>query len=83
MVLKKLHFLGQNVNAYSYIENFKEYRISNLINELEKYSELQRIRYTTSHPRDMTDDLINCYANNKKINAFLFTYRFKVAQTKY
>ena len=68
---KEITLLGQNVNAYSYIENFKEYRISNLINELEKYSELQRIRYTTSHPRDMTDDLINCYANNKKLMPFV------------
>ena len=68
---KEITLLGQNVNAYSYIENFKEYRISYLINELEKYSELQRIRYTTSHPRDMTDDLINCYANNKKLMPFV------------
>ena len=68
---KEITLLGQNVNAYLYIENFKEYRISNLINELEKYSELQRIRYTTSHPRDMTDDLINCYANNKKLMPFV------------
>ena len=68
---REITLLGQNVNAYSYIENSKEYRISNLINELEKYSELQRIRYTTSHPRDMTDDLINCYANNKKLMPFV------------
>ena len=68
---KEITLLGQNVNAYSYIENSREYRISNLINELEKYSELQRIRYTTSHPRDMTDDLINCYANNKKLMPFV------------
>ena len=68
---KEITLLGQNVNAYLYIENSKEYRISNLINELEKYSELQRIRYTTSHPRDMTDDLINCYANNKKLMPFV------------
>ena len=68
---KEITLLGQNVNAYSYIENSKEYRISNLINKLEKYSELQRIRYTTSHPRDMTDDLINCYANNKKLMPFV------------
>ncbi len=68
---KEITLLGQNVNAYSYIKNSKEYRISNLINELEKYSELQRIRYTTSHPRDMTDDLINCYANNKKLMPFV------------
>jgi len=64
---KEITLLGQNVNAYSCFENSKEYRISNLINELAKYSELKRIRYTTSHPRDMTDDLIDCYSNNKKL----------------
>ena len=68
---KEITLLGQNVNAYSYFENSKEYRISNLINELEKYSELKRIRYTTSHPKDMTDDLIDCYANNKKLMPFV------------
>ena len=68
---KEITLLGQNVNAYSYFENSKEYRISNLINELEKYSELKRIRYTTSHPRDMTDDLIDCYSNNKKLMPFV------------
>ena len=65
--VKEIILLGQNVNAYSYFANSKEYRISNLLNELEKYSELQRIRYTTSHPRDMTDDLIDCYGSNKKL----------------
>ena len=64
---KEITLLGQNVNAYSFFKNSKEYRISNLLNELEKYSELKRIRYTTSHPRDMTEDLIDCYRNNKKI----------------
>ena len=64
---KEITLLGQNVNAYSYIENSKEYKLSDLINQLEKYSELERIRYTTSHPRDMTEDLINCYKNNKKL----------------
>ena len=68
---KEITLLGQNVNAYSYFENSKEYRISNLINELEKYSELKRIKYTTSHPKDMTDDLIDCYANNKKLMPFV------------
>ena len=65
--VKEITLLGQNVNAYSYIENSKEYKLSDLINQLEKYSELERIRYTTSHPRDMTEDLIDCYKNNKKL----------------
>ena len=64
---KEIIFLGQNVNAYSYIDNSKEYRLSNLINSLENYSELKRIRYTTSHPKDMTDDLIDCYSTSKKL----------------
>ena len=64
---KEITLLGQNVNAYSYIENSKEYKLSDLINQLEKYCELERIRYTTSHPRDMTEDLIDCYKNNKKL----------------
>jgi len=64
---KEIILLGQNVNAYSYKEKIKDYKISDLINKLESYSELKRIRYTTSHPRDMTDDLIECYSTNKKL----------------
>ena len=69
--VKEIILLGQNVNAYSYKTELKEYRISNILNELEKYSELKRIRYTTSHPKDMTDDLIDCYKTNKKLMPFV------------
>ena len=62
---KEIIFLGQNVNAYYFEEKSKKYRLSNLINEVSKYSEIERIRYITSHPRDMTDDLISCYSNKK------------------
>ncbi len=68
---KEITLLGQNVNAYSYTENSKEFRISNLINHLEQFSELKRIRYTTSHPRDMTDDLIDCYSISHKLMPFV------------
>ncbi len=60
---KEIILLGQNVNAY----DFDGLRLSNLIIELEKLSNLERIRYTTSHPMDMTDDLINIYKNSKKL----------------
>jgi tRNA-2-methylthio-N6-dimethylallyladenosine synthase len=60
---KEIILLGQNVNAY----NFENYRLSNLILELEKLSGVKRIRYTTSHPKDMTDDLIDVYKNSKKL----------------
>ena len=68
---KEITLLGQNVNAYFYENNKKKYRLSNLINELEKFSELNRIRYTTSHPKDMTEDLIECYSTNKKLMPFV------------
>ena len=68
---KEITLLGQNVNAYSFTENSFEYRISHLLNELQKYSEIKRIRYTTSHPLDMTDDLIECYSTNKKLMPFV------------
>ena len=69
--VKEITLIGQNVNAYRYEENSKIYKISSLINELEKFSELERIRYTTSHPRDMTDDLIDCYLTSKKLMPFI------------
>jgi tRNA-2-methylthio-N6-dimethylallyladenosine synthase len=68
---KEITLLGQNVNAYSFRQDSKEFRISDLINHLNQYSELSRIRYTTSHPRDMTDDLIDCYATNHKLMPFV------------
>ena len=69
--VKEIILLGQNVNAYSYKDKLKEYKISDLINKLNSYSELKRIRYTTSHPRDMTDDLIECYSANEKLMPFV------------
>ena len=69
--VKEITLLGQNVNAYSFQENGKQYRISDLINYLDRYSEIKRIRYTTSHPKDMTDDLIECYKKSKKLMPFV------------
>ena len=60
---KELILLGQNVNAY----NFEGYKLSNLILEIEKFPEIKRVRYTTSHPKDMTEDLIDVYRNTKKL----------------
>ena len=68
---KELILLGQNVNAYFYSCGDKSYKLSDLILELEKIKELKRIRYTTSHPRDMTDDLIECYTSSKKLMPFV------------
>ena len=68
---KEITLLGQNVNAYFYEDKDKNYKLSNLILELDKIEGLERVRYTTSHPRDMSDDLIECYLTSKKLMPFI------------
>tara|TARA_B110001450_G_scaffold236552_1_gene242076 strand:+ start:995 stop:2362 length:1368 start_codon:yes stop_codon:yes gene_type:complete len=64
---KEIILLGQNVNAYNYEDKKKEYRLSDLLSELDSFNKLKRIRYTTSHPKDMTEDLINIYKTSNKL----------------
>ena len=60
---KEIHLLGQNVNAY----NFENKKLSDLLQEISKIKNLERIRYTTSHPKDFTEDLINAHKNCEKL----------------
>ena len=60
---KEITLLGQNVNAYSY----QKKKLSDLILEISKIKDLKRIRYTTSHPRDFTKDLIDAHKSCEKL----------------
>ena len=60
---KEIILLGQNVNAY----DNEGFRLSDLILNIEKLSEIKRVRYTTSHPKDMTEDLIEVYKTSEKL----------------
>ena len=60
---REITLLGQNVNAYD--SNSK--KLSDLILEISQINELKRIRYTTSHPNDFTDDLIQAHKNCEKL----------------
>ena len=60
---KEISLLGQNVNAY----NYKKTKLSNLIYEISRIEKLKRIRYTTSHPIDFSDDLIGAHGRIKKL----------------
>ncbi|MBP5485481.1 MAG: tRNA (N6-isopentenyl adenosine(37)-C2)-methylthiotransferase MiaB [Alphaproteobacteria bacterium] len=65
-------FLGQNVNGYKYTdETGKTFRLSDLIRETAKIPGIQRIRFTSSYPTEMTDDLIQMFAVEKKLLPFL------------
>ena len=64
---KEIILLGQNVNAYSFKDENREFRLSDLLLELDGFNQLERIRYTTSHPKDMSKDLINVYKKSFKL----------------
>ena len=63
--------LGQNVNAYRYSYRRKNHHLNDLINLIGEIDKVKRIRYTTSHPINMSDELINLHSENKKLMPFL------------
>ena len=65
--VKEVILLGQNVNSY----NFEGISFSSLIYSLAEISEIKRIRFMTSHPRDMTDELISAFGEIPKLMPFL------------
>lgn len=64
-------FLGQNVNGYKYQDAEKTYRLSDLIRETAKIETVKRIRFTSSYPTEMTDDLIDIFRTESKLLPFL------------
>jgi len=65
--VKEITLIGQNVNAYLY----DQYKLSDLIKALENLKGLLRIRFTTSHPKDMTKDLMETFGVSKKLMPIL------------
>jgi len=58
---------GPEYSAYNFSKNNKNFTLSSLIRELNNIKNLKRIRYVTSHPKDMTEDLINCHKDCEKL----------------
>jgi tRNA-2-methylthio-N6-dimethylallyladenosine synthase len=68
----ELNLLGQNVNAYRYKDKKGfEYDFAELINFISEIDEIKRIRFTTSHPNEMNETLIECFQNNHKLANFI------------
>ena len=68
---KEITLLGQNVNAYEFKTETNTFRLSDLIVKLNNVKGLKRIRYTTSHPKDVTKDLIQAHKSCKKLMPIL------------
>ena len=60
--VREIFLLGQNVNSYSGGRTFPE-----LLKAINGIAGIERIRFTTSHPKDMSDDLMTCFATLDKL----------------
>jgi len=70
--VREITLLGQNVNAYHGTgRDGREWRLGELIRALAELPGLQRIRYTTSHPRDVDEELIAAHRDVPQLMPFL------------
>lgn len=69
--VQELTLLGQNVNAYHGLENDKTVSLAGLVEALSAIPGLKRLRYTTSHPKDMSLDLVAAHRDNPLLMPFL------------
>lgn len=68
----EINLLGQNVNSYHGEDaSGKERSLAYLLNKLAEIDGLERLRYTTSYPADVTDELIACHKNLGKLMPYL------------
>ena len=68
---REITLLGQNVNAYHGKGPDGDWSLARLVREMAKIDDLARIRYTTSHPNDMSDDLIAAHGEIDRLMPFL------------
>jgi len=69
--VREITLLGQNVNAYHGMGEGGTWGLAKLIREMAKIDRLDRIRFMTSHPNDMEDDLIAAYGDCEKLMPYL------------
>ena len=65
--VKEITLLGQNVNAYRTEYEGVEADLAMLIETIAEIPQIERIRFTTSHPNEMSERLINCFASVPKL----------------
>jgi len=64
--VREITLLGQNVNSYG-LKNSTELSFPELLAEINRIEGLERLRFATSHPKDMSDELIECFGSLDKL----------------
>ncbi len=68
--VKEITLLGQNVNSYGKTNKVSDtgvYNFSHLLRDVSRVEGLERLRFTTSNPKDLTDELMQCFADIKNL----------------
>lgn len=69
--VKEITLLGQTVNSYKHSENGKQHRLSDLLAMIHDVSGIERIKFVTNFPKDMTDDLLQAIRDLPKVARYL------------
>lgn len=69
--VKEVCLLGQTVNSYKHTENGRLHRLSDLMYQINEVDGIERVRFVTSYPRDMSDDLLHAVRDLKKAVKYL------------
>ena len=65
--VREITLLGQNVNSYKWTAKTGPWDFSRLLREVDKIEGLVRLRFTTSHPKDLSQDLMHCFDDLEKL----------------
>jgi tRNA-2-methylthio-N6-dimethylallyladenosine synthase len=68
---KEITLLGQTVNSYRYREGDRTWRLSDLLASLHEIAQLERIKFVTNYPKDMTPDLLAAVRDLSKVSKYL------------
>jgi tRNA-2-methylthio-N6-dimethylallyladenosine synthase len=67
----EITLLGQTVNSYKYVDGDKVTRMSDLLYQLSEVEGLDRLKFVTNYPKDMTNDLLSAIRDLKKVSHYL------------
>jgi tRNA-2-methylthio-N6-dimethylallyladenosine synthase len=69
--VKEVTLLGQTVNSYKHTENGRLVRLSGLLERIQEVAGIERIKFVTNFPRDMSDDLLEAVRDLPKVCRYL------------
>ncbi len=68
---KEITLLGQTVNSYRHVDGGRTTRLSDLLAQLHEIDGIERLKFVTNYPKDMTDDLLQAVRDLKKVSHYL------------